>query len=315
MGRDDFVEQLLSATDFKSAIGKYMPDALIELEATAEGAEQDAGLLFAWQLIDEWIGYAVEHYMPAHCSSFGAYDQGADLPNIIGKTQDLLPLYLDHVTLTRIKTRTGEVFDAGVAGVLFQDGLNDKGVGVCCNVVAQLRGDSKGLPTAFILRHVLRNATSAEEAARMFSDLPCATGMNYVCGDKNGVIDIEASSDQGVRHTPAPELKRVWHTNHPISSTDFGDKIELWNGLPDSELGNTHARLASLENTVCGHDGPFDLTAAKAALSSRDGPVSALPEDGFPTVNGLIIEFYEEPVLHFCEGAPSQGEWEEFRFD
>ena len=312
--RDKFIESFLAHINYRTAIEKHLPHLLEEVEAIAEGAEQDPTLIFAWQLIDEWIDFAVENYIAAKCSSLGGYDQGEGIPPIIGKTQDLPHLFLDRTALIRTKTREAEFFNSGVVGVIAQDGLNDKGVGVCCNHIGHLARDPAGIPVAFLLRAVLERASSVGDAIGIAGSMSSASGMNYVFGDRERVADVEVSAHDVVDCENAPSIKRYWHTNHPLANENYVDDIDLWRELPDNEAGNTAARLASLEKSLGDPSRPLDLDCAKQALSSREGPVSALPEDDYPTINGLIVEFYDEPVLHFCVGAPVQGEWHEFRF-
>ena len=313
--REEFVRQLLEATDYRSAVETYSPAALVEIEAIAKGAEQDPELIFAWQLVDEWIDFAVENYLAAKCSSLGGYDADSDLPSIIGKTQDLPHMYLGKAVLIRTRTRNGEYYNSGVAGVLCQDGLNDRNLGVCCNHIGQLERDPKGLPVAFLLHLFLTRANCVASAVEIARAIPSASGMNYLLGDKSGVRDIEVSAHEVVDYRPDPRIERFWHTNHPLANSNYVDSIDVWDTMPDEKLGNTRARFESLENSVSNPEVRLDLDCVKRALSSREGPVSSLPDEDFPTINGLIIEHFDDPVLHFCEGAPSEGEFEAFRFD
>ncbi len=314
MGREPFVEKFLAAHDFRRGIEKHTPDLLVEVDAIAEGAEQDPQTIFAWQMVDEWLDYAVESSTVSKCSALGGYDEATGLPPLIGKTQDLPHLYLGHTALIKTKTRTGEFFNSGVVGLVAQDGLNDRGVGVCCNHIGHLQRDPAGVPVAFLLRAVLENAADVEHAISIVESMPSASGMNYVLGDKQKVVDIEVSAHDVVRYSSTQSGKRVWHTNHPLVNAHYSEEIELWSAMPDAEAGNTRARFASLENSLADESIPLGLELAKKTLSSRDGPVSSLPEDAFPTVNGMIIEFYDDPVLHFCVGAPVHGNFQQFSF-
>jgi hypothetical protein len=288
---------------------------LVEVDAIAEGAEQDPELVFVWQLVDEWLDFAIEHHPVAKCSSFGGHDQAHGLPPIIAKTQDLPSLYLGRTALIRTRTRTGEFLNSGIVGIVAQDGLNDRGVGVCCNHVGQLARSPSGVPAAVLLRQVLEHARSTEHAVELLTAAPSASGMNYVLGDRRGVVDIEVSAHDVAYFRPSAVAERVWHTNHPLANDRYVDTIDFWNGLSDAEAGNTRARFEVLERELSDPSRPLDLDLARHVLSCRDGPVSAHPEDGFPTVNGLVIEFDAEPALHFCAGPPDRGEFQRFGFD
>ena len=314
LSREEFVKRFLGAHDYRSGIEKHTPELLVEVAAIAEGAQQDPETIFAWQMVDEWLDYAIEQFLVSKCSSLGGFGQGPGLPPLIGKTQDLPHLYLGHTALIRTRTREGEFFNSGIVGIVAQDGLNDRGVGVCCNHVGHLQRDASGVPVAFLLRAVLQQANDVEHAISIIQSMPSASGMNYVLGDKQKVVDIEVSAHDVVRYSSSESGKRVWHTNHPMANDHYVDEIDLWNSMPDSEAGNTNARFESLRKSLSDESVPLDFALAKRALSSRDGPVSSLPEDDFPTVNGLIIELYDEPILHFCTGAPLQGEFHRFTF-
>lgn len=313
-------EELLAGftkqTNYMPAIEKYAPHTLDEIRGIAEGAEMDYDLVYAWQMVDEVIDYIVEYIYIEKCSTVGAYDQAEGLAPILGKTQDLPHCYIGAGVLIRTKnTETGaDLFNSTIAGIVNQDGMNQN-LGFCLNHIGKLARDESGLPVVFVARLLLEQCNSVEEAVDLLKELPHASGMNYGLVDKTCTRTFEVSANSVNEYTPLPELKRIWHTNHPLSNEDYCRDIATWNRLSDEEAGNTQKRFDYLEREISKPEQILDVARAKALLSSREAPVSSHTEDSFPTINGLLFEFGSTPTLFFAPGPPSKHDFVAFSFD
>lgn len=313
---EEFLTALNNATDYLPAIKAWSPDLLEEVEGIGKGADVPFAHILAWQLVDEWIDFVVEDMYAQKCSALGGFEQGDGLPPITGKTQDLPHLYLDRHAVVRAHNEvTGiTVLHSLIAGTVASDGLNSAGLGVCLNHVGQLRRDPGGIPVVYIVNKILNECSTIDEARKYLAKATHASGMNYLLGDRHEVVSLEVSVGQLAEYKPAEDLKRVWHTNHPYVNSDYCENYATWKALNDSEAGNTEARAAVLKEALLDATKPLDAERAMEILRSRDGPVSSLPEDDFPTINALVIEHGEEPVLHFAPGAPSHNGFRTFGF-
>lgn len=313
---EEFLEDLDAATDYTPAIKSWSPDLLEEVKGIGEGADVPLHHIQGWQLVDEWIDFMVEDMYAQKCSALGAFDQGEGLAPVTGKTQDLPHFYLDkHAVIKCHNETTGiTVLNSLIVGTVASDGLNSAGLGLCLNHVGQLRRDPKGLPVVYVVNRILNECRTVDEARGYLSRATHASGMNYLLGDKNQAVSLEVSAGQMADFKPAQNLKRVWHTNHPYENSDYCENYAIWKSLNDTEAGNTEARAAVLKDALLDENKPLDVERAKEILRSREGPVSSLPEDDFPTINALVMEHGDDPVLHFSPGAPSENEFISFKF-
>ena len=305
-----------AATDYRPAIERWTPHVYEEIQCVAEGANVNEELLYAWQLVDEFIDFVVEYVYIEKCTTVGGYEQGDGLPPVLGKTQDLPHCYIGCEALirTRYADSDVDVFNSTIAGIVCQDGMSPH-LGVCLNHVGQLARSATGLPVTFVARLLLERCRNAREAADLLADITHASGMNYAVVDKHVTRTFEVSEHSVEEYLPAPDLKRIWHTNHPLVNKNYCRNIELWNGLKDEEAGNTVARMAFLDEEASLADKPLSSARVMELLSSREVPVSSLPEDPFPTINSVVMEFGREPTLYFAPGPPSETDYIPFTFD
>ena len=165
----------------------------------------------------------------------------------------------------------------------------------------------------------MEQCNGIEEGIEFLSRVPHASGMNYGLIDRNQARTFEVSSSddatQIAEFCPARDLRRIWHTNHPLANDNYCGNVAMWNRLPDAEAGNTLKRAEFLEREMKIADKVVTVERVMELLSSREAPISAEPEDGFPTVNAIVIEFGESPTLYFSPGAPSQNEFHTFGFE
>ncbi len=316
----ELMARFLRDTHYQPAIEHWAPHLAEEMRGIADGAALDQDLIYTWHLVDEIIDYVIEYVYIEKCSTLGAYDQGKGLAPVMGKTQDLMHCYIGAAALVRTRYADSDVdvFNSTVAGIICQDGMG-KGLGVCLNHIGQLDRNPNGLPVSFVARLLMEQCEGIDQGADLLGRIPHASGMNYGLVDRREARTFEVSSSetasQIAEYCPAPELKRVWHTNHPLANHNYCKDFAMWERLPDSEAGNTLKRCEFLQRELSIVEQPVTVERAMELLSSREAPVSAHAEDEFPTVNGLVMEFSDTPTLHFSPGPPSQTEFYAFTFD
>ena len=309
------LQQFNESTGYISSIQRYTPHLLDEVEAVADGSAMDRELIYAWQLVDELIDFCIEHMYMEKCTTLGAYDQAPGAAPVLGKTQDLLHSYIGAHALIRTRYANSDVdiFNSTIAGIICQDGMS-RHLALCLNHIGPLERDPLGLPVTYLARHILENCKNIAEAQQALLDLPHASGMNYGLADKISTRTFEVSAGQVDEFIPAPELKRLWHTNHPVVNENYCQEIALWNRLSDQQSGNTYARYNYIERETM--KGPaMTVGRLQEILSSREVPVSSHADDDFPTINSVIMEMTEEPSLFFSPGPPSQHNYRRFCYD
>ncbi len=313
---EQFMGQFLAATDYRPAIVRWTPHVLEEMQAIGEAANVADDVIYTWQMVDEFIDFIVEYAYVEKCTTVGGYEQAGDAPPTIGKTQDLMHCYIGAGALVRTRYADSDIdiLNSTIAGIPCQDGMS-RHLAVCLNHVGQLARSPNGLPVSFLARLLMERSRNIEDAASILREVTHASGMNYGLADAQSVRTFEVSADHVEEYLPAPDLKRIWHTNHPIANDNYCRDIGMWNKLPDAEAGNTQARFDFIEREATKADAPLTRARIMQLLSSREVPVSAHAEDEFPTINSVIMELGETPTLFFSPGPPSQADYVPFTFD
>ena len=279
MEPDEYLAMFLAETDFLPAIERWTPDLLEEVRGIAEGAGVDFDYALVRQLSDEEPWYRFEKKIelgirpPESCSALGAWDQG-DGPPVLAQNMDTPAYYDGHQVLLHIKDPSTAVqaLVFTVAGKISLAGLNNQGVGICCNTLIQLNCAIDGLPEDFLVRGFLARP-NLDEALAFVRGVKHASGQNYVVGGPDRVLDLECSANKICEFTAYSEANRVYHTNHPLVNDDQEYHNKRLTKMPPDILAwyknrqTTYARFESLENRLCDPSKVIDIDTIKTALS------------------------------------------------
>lgn len=306
---DLYLAGFASATDFRSAIDRWTPQVVDEVIGLAEGAGQDYGRMLAYQLMDEEWAHRVDVMRSRaqsveSCTAFGV--ARTDGTALLAQNMDLPSHYDGSQILLRLRPDGGPaVMLFTPAGMIGTTGLNERGVGVCVNAIVQLRHSDRGLPVSCVLRAMLACET-LDDAVRILTTAPHATGQNYVVGGPEGVKDFEASPGQ-VRSVGASGA-HVMHTNHPLANDDLDP------GVAPNVDSTTHARLARLRQQLSEIGADVIAAAAERALSDRVAPICVSRGGDWLTLGSVVMELSESPVLHVAPGPPDETPYIKARF-
>ena len=134
------IAEFIHDTDYLKGVRKHTPDLYEELQGIAKGAGVDFQTLYAYQMFDEFVVHVLKKYRLEHCSGFGVYGRDGR-PNILGQNNDLPPYYGGTHTVLRIKyPNNHEMMVFTWAGLLGQNGVNNKNLGVTMNIVPTAKG-------------------------------------------------------------------------------------------------------------------------------------------------------------------------------
>jgi isopenicillin-N N-acyltransferase-like protein len=323
-----YVDQFLGDTDFLPAIERWTPGLLEEVRGISEGAAMDFRTMLCWNLsFDEHWNHMRDLKLgglgpPAGCTAIGVFGQ-ADAPTLLAQNNDL-PDYLDGTqTLIRMRLpeRDLELLIFTPAGALAQNSISSRGLGVCVNTLPQLDYCRDGLPSFFVLRALLERET-LEEAARFLHHVKHASGLNYMLGSPEKVLDFECSANQVVQLPPEGGGTHIFHTNHPLISDDRGMFHASKQALPPSSpLADPYPafsdlRLKALQREFAGRGDDVTSQAISAALSGRDVPVcfTLKSYENIFTFGSTIAELSASPTLHLAPGPPALTPYQRFRF-
>ncbi len=317
MDADAFIQCFVKKTDYLSAMKKWTPDLVEEIEGIAEGAGVDFPTLYVFQLVDE-VWAAGPEVVANQCSSLG-FSRNKTQPSIIAQNLDLPPFYDGFQLVLHIKSSDSDLesFVLTVPGLIALNGVNNKSVGVCCNTLLQLSYCRDGLPVACVVRGVLQQR-SEKEAADFLHKVKHASGQNYILGGPDRALDLECSASKISPFVPKGQQGIVWHTNHPLVNDDYTARYRLQkekNEVSPKEE-NTRARLACLEQRLGKKAADLDLI--KSTLAARDSdayPVSrALGKQYAFTFAATIMVLSAEPEFHVAPGPPHLTAYQRLAF-
>lgn len=323
-----YLRQFLADTDFIPAAEKWTPDLLEELRGIAEGSRADFDLIFARMLSDEepWYRLGVKFgdgVFGEHCSALGVHEPGQPHP-IIAQNMDTAFVMDGSQVVLHIK-QPGSPVEALVftaAGKISLCGLNNFGVGICCNTLLQLDYRTDGLAEDFVVRGVLQQRSLADALAFM-RRIEHASGQNYIIGGREGIVDLECSAHKVVEQRPRPQANRLYHTNHPLANDDqaiFRRRLERHGEANRRQLASsttTYDRYATLQAKAGDFSAGLTLERIKEILCTHEGGAPICIDRGagkLVTLGSLIMELGERPLLHAAGGPPCSTPYQVFSF-
>ncbi len=312
----EMATDFISKTNYLNDVEKFTPNLYAELEGMAKGSETSLEVLFLYNSLDEYLAFLMEQgantAQVAHCTTTGVYGR-KDLPNFVTHNNDLMNIFSNRVVVTKIIDPKSDlvILQTGFAGTFAQNGVNNYGVGVGCNIIVDMERNSRGLPVAFNNRKILetKNITEAKE---YLNSVPSAQSMNYMIGDRNKVESLEVSGHGNVYSVDNYHGAYAVHTNHTLDPNakkvrDITSKkpttaktVERFEKA-ESILSKTYENIDT--------QGIKDLKSTKPIRINEEGAISE-------TIESVICEIPKEgnPILHVTNGLPNGDNYERFDF-
>ena len=313
---DKLIAEFMENTNFLTAVKKWTPHLLEEVEGIADGAGIEFDAIFALQCGDEewWYSEFVEQQSRKHCSALGSFKDDQN-PALLAQTMDISSIFQGLEVLQYIKNQESSLksFVLTFAGMIALCGVNNRPVGICCNsLVEDLKRSIDGLPVAFIVRAVLEQST-LENAIEFIQTIKHASGQNYMMGDAKRVVSFECSANKVVQYIPHAGAQRLYHTNHPLANDDF-----IIPSVKKVGGGTTHARFNYLEYRVNDSSKQITVENIKYILSSHQAPIcihhNNRPGEGY-TFGAVVYSLSTRPELYLAIGPPCSNKYEKLIFN
>jgi len=325
LSADEIIARFLDRTGFLPAIQSWTPHLLDEVRGIADGCGLDFETILAFQCVDE-IWANSEPIVGEHCSTFGFRGDAAH-PPMLAQTIDVESFRdgAQVVLLFENGRPENPCLVTTCAGVLGFNGINRHGVGVCCNAQLQLRHARSGLPVAFVMRGILQ-CDSTDAAATFLREVPHATGQHYLVGGPRQIRSFECSAGGVAELAVDAAGDVIWHTNHPLASTDvhpwYRDLLDAGDTYPF--LDNSRARLESLKQKLQMAPGGSRIEQFQDILSCTDNPRHPIcssgadgefyAEVGLRTFASTVMVLTDPPELRITLDPPSKALWHTVRF-
>lgn len=270
-------------------LGVTVPDRLPqhdEIHAIARGADVDPHFLHAVNARTELLNGADE------CSVQGA-------GGLLAQNWDWHPDLAASTVIWIVETPTSWFATLTEAGVLAKIGLNDRGLGVCLNILrTSADGGVVGTPIHILLRQVLERTSSVDEAIEVLVNATVTASSAVTVATPGDFAHVELSPGGANVLRGAVGA----HTNHFIAPPKAGTDVM------GPESPTTHQRLEVVRNEPL-----LD------ALRSHDGHPNGVcrhvdPADTWVdqtiTIASVVMNL-EKRRLHVAAGPPCSHEHHE----
>jgi hypothetical protein len=305
--------------NFDAAIKKWTPELYEEVRGIAAGSGQAFRDILVLNLLDEFWVYIDDLYNH-HCSDVGVPSINGS-PSYIAQNMDIESYtdgYQTLIRLTRTENRPEQILLTH-PGLIVLNGMNETGVGVVVNTIMQLKASPKGLPVAFVIRHII-NSTEKDDILNFIQTINHASGQNYIIGIRGEVYDFEASANKVSRFKPKNTNGTVYHTNHPIVNTDLKSWYLKFTPTPENKekLKNTNSylRLSAIEKRMVSNP-LITEDIIMEALRSKDDPENPVCRSneghGF-TFASVIMTLTGDLNMHITAGPPDESEFSMITF-
>ncbi|MFW5692531.1 MAG: C45 family autoproteolytic acyltransferase/hydrolase [Chloroflexota bacterium] len=242
---------------------QHTPRLVAEMRAFAEAAQLSYDTLKSMML-----AMPVQQNMPSCSVAAVMPERSADGKVMIGRNYDFTyGISWDAATMYTTYPAEGHAH-IGNSDIWIgrEDGLNDSGLFVALSATF-LPGAQPGIPFWFIVRHLLENCTTVEEALAWITSIPHSQSRNYMLADPRKAVVVEASIE-GL-YVREPEDGILVMTNHPAHPAlaaqkpfrpdDSPVRYDRLRTLSDDTvtLDSMQAALNDREHYVCAHGTVF----------------------------------------------------------
>lgn len=236
------------------------PELLEEIVGIARGAEVDEATLVAINARTELLAGATT----PECSAIGVLPGRSGGRTILAQNWDWHPDIEPSIVVWTIVEPDGRWLSTMTeAGILAKIGLNNRGLGLCLNILGMsLDGGSEGIPVHALMRVVLQHCDDLDSAERLLRAAEVSASSCFNLGSPGALASFEVSPAGATRIEPEADI--LLHTNH---------FLDLPGGTEDvyrRDWPDTVARLEELSQRVRLGPRHLDTEAVKRALRSHD---------------------------------------------
>jgi isopenicillin-N N-acyltransferase-like protein len=294
------------AERFMPSIASYAPHLLDEMRGIAEGAGRDLREIIAINARTEMM-YGVTQR--PECTSIGISTAASSDGHIrLAQNWDWRPTLAGSLILWALHCEDGpDLLTLTEAGMVGKIGINSMGLAMCINLLmSDTDNAGPAVPMHIILRHVLEEARSVEDAITLISAAERCTSCFHLLADRSGALAGVEATPAG-QHIELATTGVLTHTNHCVSADLF---IYDSNARAYPETLVRGERVQSLANR-----GMIDEDYLHSILTDHEtspGSICLHVESGIPLVENyesiasIILDLTAE-TMDIAEGPPCEN--------
>jgi len=227
---------------------------------------------------------------------------------LLAQNWDWLGAQRAALVLLRVRSADGaSCLTLTEAGMLAKIGLNNRGFGVCLNILRSTDdGAHPGVPVHVLLRALLER-DSVADAVAFASTLTFGASSNVLCADAAGDTAALEFSPRGLEVVRGADAA-LCHTNHFLAAAAARHQASL---APSLSTVPRLARITALTRAHRGRFSPADLqrmlrdeSDGYLSICRRPDP-SLAPEARIETVASVVMDLGER-VMHLAPDLPSR---------
>lgn len=314
---DKMMQEFAENTGHINTVKELVPELYQEMQGIADGANVDFNELFLYQSFDELFLFLMKSgalkEADGHCTTIGVYGR-KNLANYVTHNNDIPTYHEGAVTVLKIKYPNSDlvILQQTFAGQIGQNGVNNYGVGVGMNTIADLPTSDKGIPVSFNVRKILESK-NRNEAVNYLKSVHFGTAMNYMIADREKVISVE-TWENNVVVLDIYDGNYTVHTNHSLQeNAPVAFKMDA--SIGGGSYGFTFERLELATNTLKSDQDKIDFQGIRKLKTTR--PILVNPGSATGrTLQCMIVEIPAEgnPVLYTTPDSPNWFEHVKFEF-
>jgi isopenicillin-N N-acyltransferase like protein len=297
---------LTHAERFMPSIVQYAPHLLEEMGGIAEGAGRDLREIVAINARTELM-YGVTQR--PECTSIGINTIASTDGHIrVAQNWDWRPTLAGSLILLALHRAEGHdvltLTEAGMAGKI---GINSSGLAMCINL---LKSDTDhagpAVPMHIILRRVLEDAHTVEEAIRLINATDRCTSCFHMLVDRNGTLAGVEATPAG-QHVLRTDSGVLTHANHCVSP-DLLMHDSNARDYPETLARGERVQSLASERKIDEHF----LRSILADHETSPGSICLHEEPGIPSIENYesiasIIFDLTAGTVDIAEGPPCEN--------
>ena len=294
---------LAAAEQFMPAIEGYAPHLLEEMRGIAAGSGRDLREIVAINARTELM-----YGLPGRpeCTSVAVSPAAsADGHVRVAQNWDWFATLAGTTVLWVLRRDDGpDVLTFVEAGIVGKIGVNAAGLALCVNLLTS-DSDNPGpaIPMHVVLRRVLDEARSVEQAIALIAAAPRCTSCNHLLADRSGAIaDVEATpAGQSVLR---PRGGVLTHANH-CADADLFARDRGARDYPETVARGERARALAQTQSI---DEPY-LRAIMADHATAPGSICLHVQQGLPpeereeSIASVVIDL-TAATMDLADGLP-----------